>query len=148
VISFNEFYPKNSDEHNNHNLVKLKELANFREFEKILIIVDKNVKTLPEIVLKIFCEDLRFDKNMVRLMESVDDIEYEILSDNMDNFYVFMPINAMNEGSPLHCIFERMQPDKRFCLCLIGIPDMIDSKFGTMVEFPPISNTWSVFEGL
>jgi hypothetical protein len=72
---------------------------------------------------------------------------HEILSMNVDDFYLFMPINAMNFDNQLYYIFEKIQPDRNIRLCLIGVPYMAGYKFETTVEFLPIVNKGSIFEG-
>ncbi|MDR2735520.1 MAG: hypothetical protein LBB20_01610 [Puniceicoccales bacterium] len=148
VLLLNEFYCDDLTQQNGYNIVKLKQLINFRGFEKIVIVLDGIREVNLDAVLKIFCEHLCCDKNIIRFVESINRVIYEVIPINTDDFYVFMPVSAMNKDNPLHDIFEKMQPNKKIRLCLIGVPEVIDNKFDTEVELPPITNGGSVFEDL
>jgi hypothetical protein len=110
--------------------------------------MDKPLGILPKTVLEIFYKNLDCPRDVMRIVKSVNDVMGEIFPINVDNLYLFMPISAKSKIDPLHCVFEKMQPDKNVCLCLIGVPNVIDYEFDSYVEFPPVANNWSVFEGL
>jgi hypothetical protein len=146
VLLLSEFYYEDLKKWNGYNLVKLKQLVSFRKFDKIIVMLDKSLEISEDVVLKVFCKDLHCSRGAVCPKNLSLYIMQELVQGETDDFYVFMPVSAMNADNPLHGAFEKIQPDRMIRLCLIGIPDAVDPRFDAEIEFPPIANIGSVFE--